>query len=77
MYLKNSIETEAVFTKKEMATAQSAGTVKYTHCIAAKGLDFPYNERSGYDSLGALGNLEYCFIAIAPKSTLAQNSSTW
>ena len=26
---------------------------------------------------GALGNAEYPFIAIAPRSTLAQSGSTW
>ena len=28
-------------------------------------------------SAGALGNAEYPFIAIAPKSTLTRNGSTW
>ena len=29
------------------------------------------------DCFSALGNAEYPFIAIAPRSTLAQISSTW
>ena len=47
----------------------------------------PSNEWSGYDpkqsdgdgssNAGALGNVEYPFIAIAPRSTLASSSNTW
>ena len=29
------------------------------------------------DNAGALGNLEYPFIAIAPRSTLTRSDSTW
>ena len=31
----------------------------------------------GFSNTGALGNVEYLFIAIAPRSTLAWSGSTW
>ena len=53
-------------------SAQSAGVVDYTDSIFAKGQE-PPNKSSGHDtktSDGALGNVEYPFIAITPRSTL-------
>ena len=63
--------------------AQSAGAVEYTDCFPAERLD-PHNECPGYDTkqsdgedpAGALGNAEYPFIAIAPRSILARSGST-
>ena len=44
----------------------------------------PHNESPKYDikqsdgsSFGDLGNVEYPFIAIAPRSSLAQSGSIW
>ena len=56
--------------------------VEYTNCISAEGQDTS-NECPGYDTkqsggeAGTLVNVEYPFIAITPRSTLAQNGSTW
>ena len=62
-----------------------AGAVEYTDCISAKEYD-PPTECPRYDikqfddeapvMLGALGNAEYPFVAIAPRSLLARSSST-
>ena len=43
--------------------AQSGGAAEYTDCISAGD--------------GDLGNVEYPFTAIAPKSTLVRSGSTW
>ena len=51
----------------------ATGAVEYIDCISAK-------ECPGYDTkqsdAGALGNVEYPFIAITPRSTLARSGST-
>ena len=65
-------------------TALSTGVVEHTNCISAERRD-PTNECSGYDTksdggfsnAGVLGNVEYPFIAIDPRDTLVQSSSTW
>ena len=47
------------------------------------GVRLPHNEWPGYDTkqsdceITALGNAEYPFIAIAPRSILAHSGSTW
>ena len=63
--------------------AQSAGAVEYTDCFSAEGVRPPH-ECPGHDTKqsdsevpGALGNVEYPFIAIAPRSTLARSGSIW
>ena len=57
--------------------------VEYTNCISVEGLDSfkcpgYYIKPSDGEALGpgALGNMEYTFIAIAPKSTLTWSGST-
>ena len=57
----------------QSSIAQSAGAAEY---ISVEGSNF-LDECSEYDTNDALGNAEYPFIAIAPWSILAQNSSTW
>ena len=65
--------------------SQLAGTVEYTDCISVEGYDSPrvswiWHKAIwwwGSSNAGALGNAEYPFIAIAPKSTLAQSGSIW
>ena len=63
-------------------TAQVAGAVEYTNCISAERwwVSPPsLNKWSGFDtkpSDGALKNVEYPFIAIAPRSTLTQSGGT-
>ena len=60
--------------------AQSAGAVEYTDCISAEELNSS-NECPGYDTKKsdgeALGNAEYPFIAIIPRSNLARSGITW
>ena len=67
--------------------AQSAGDVKYTGCFTAERLDSP-NECPGYDTKQSddeaplifgevLGNTQYPFAAIVPKSTLSRSGKTW
>ena len=56
--------------------AQLAGAVEYTNCISAQRYD-SLNKCPRYGSNILMGNAEYPFIAIAPRSTLAQSSSTW
>ena len=60
-------------------SAQLAWAVEYTDCISAEGYG-SFNEYPGYDIKpsdskapinGALGNIEYPFIAIAPRFTFA------
>ena len=66
-----------------------AGAVEYTSYFSTERQD-PQpdtNEFPGYDikqsgsevlvKIGALGNAEYLFIAIAPRSTVARIGSTW
>ena len=73
--------------KRHFIIAQSAGAVKYTNCTSAEGYD-PQQRSVMYMTLnnlmvwgssiaGALGNVKYSFIAIAPRSTLFQSGSTW
>ena len=67
--------------------AQSAGAVEYTDYTSAEGKTPPTNECPGYNTkkiwwrgpsnAGDLENVEYPFIAIAPRSTLARRGSTW
>ena len=66
--------------------AQSAEAVEYTDCTFAEGPDpTPTSVLIwhltiwwwGSSNNGALGNTEYPFVAIAPRSTLAQRGSTW
>ena len=69
-----------------LCIAQLAGAVEYTTAPLQKDKTTP-NDCPGYDTLqsdgevpsdaGGLGNAEYPFITIAPRSTLAQNGSTW
>ena len=58
--------------------AKPARAVKYTNCIFTERQGFlnddPCMTLSG--NAGALGNVEYPFIAIAPSSTVAQSGST-
>ena len=66
--------------------AQSAGAVEYTDCFSAEGKHSP-NECPGYDTkqsdgattvmLEILENAEYSFIAIAARSIMARDGSTW
>ena len=65
--------------------AQSAGAVEYTDCFYAEELH-PLNECPvwhktirwwGSSDAGALGNVEYLFIATASRSTLGRSDSTW
>ena len=60
--------------------AQSAGAAEYPDCFSAEEIDssseYPVMWHltiwsSGSSNAGALGNAEYSFIAIAPRSTLA------
>ena len=72
-----------------LLTTQAGGAVEYTDCnYSRKGgkNPLPPNECFGYDIkpsdcetpvCGALGNVEYLFIAIAPRFTRTQNGSTW
>ena len=61
--------------------AQFAGTVEYTDCTSAERLNSP-NECPRYDTKQfhgeaiVMGNAEYPFIAIAPRSTLSRSGST-
>ena len=65
--------------------ALSVGSIEYFDCISIVGKE-PLNECPGYDikqfdgvcgshNAGALRNIEYFFIAIAPRSTLTQSGS--
>ena len=55
---------------------QSAGAIEYTNCKTP-----PKKKCPGYDTKQSDGKvrviLEYPFIAIAPRSTLAWSGSTW
>ena len=64
--------------------AQPTGAVEYTDCFSTKRLDPHPNEFPRYDSTiwwwgpsnaGAVGNVEYSYIDITTRSSLAQ--STW
>ena len=67
--------------------AQSAVAIEFTDCILQRGKIPRPNKCPGYDTeqsdgeasviLELLGNVEYFFIPIAPRSTLAQSGSTW
>ena len=59
--------------------AQSVGTVEYTNCTSAEGLDPPPppNACPGYDTKQSDGDTKHPFIAIAPWSTLARRGSAW
>ena len=69
--------------------AQLLGAVEYTDCHPTEGLDchHPTQQVSwiwyqtiwwwGSSNAGALRIVEYSFIAIVPRSTLAWNGSTW
>ena len=65
--------------------AQSAVAVEYTDRTSAEGqkpqrVPCLWHETIwwwGSSNVGALGNAEYPFIAIAPRSTLARSDSTW
>ena len=61
------------------------GAVEYTDCISAEVYDSPQQVSWiwfetiwwwGFSNAGALGNVEYAFITIAPKFTLAWSGST-
>ena len=63
------------------AGAQSAGAVEYTYCISISAerwllptsvLYMMQNNLMGGSSIVALGNVEYTFLAIAPRFTLAR-----
>ena len=65
---------------QQVMMAQLEGAVEYTDSISAEGSDFPQQLSwiwheiiwwQGSGSAGTLGNAEYPFIAIAPRSTLA------
>ena len=65
-----------------MGKLQSAGVVEYTDYISAKEWDDPQTNVLIWhytiwwwdtSNAGALGNVEYLFIAMAPRSTLARN----
>ena len=70
-----------------MVIAQFAWASEYTDCFSTKGEDSTPQRVSciwhwtiwwwGSSNAGALGNAEYSFIAITPRSTLAQSGSTW
>ena len=70
---------------QQKTLAQSAGAIEYTDCTSAQWGKTPTpNECPEYDTKwrgssdgGDLGNAEHSFIAIAPRSTLARNGSTW
>ena len=61
--------------------AQSAGPIEYTDYISAEGDKTPLMSFLKYDSkqydAGGLGNAEYPFIAITPRSTLAWTGNSW
>ena len=67
--------------------AQSDEAVEYIHCFSAEGNPTPHQWVSwiwyytiwwwGSSNAWALGNAQYPFIAITPKSTLAWSGSTW
>ena len=63
-----------------MLTAQTVEAVEYNDLISTEEKNLP-NECPRYDikqsDAGALGNSVYPFIAIVPRSTLAQIGSTW
>ena len=63
-----------------LCIAQSARVVEYTDWFSAQGLD-PFNECLGYDTKQSEVEvpvmLENTFVAIASRSTLARNGSTW
>ena len=68
--------------KPKQAIVQSAGAVEYTDCRGVN--PPPCNKCPGYDTKqpdgeipALLGNAEYPFIAITPRSTLARSGSTW
>ena len=61
--------------------ALSARAVEYTYCVSTDEPGPPTKRGSwiwwrGYNP-GALGNMEYLFITIAPRFTLARRGSTW
>ena len=63
------------------------GAVEYNDCTSVEGKTPPPNNAcpdmtlnsllQGSTYAGALGKAEHPFIAIAPRSTLAQNGSSW
>ena len=64
-------------------SANSDEAVEYTDCISAKGEDpkrvfCVWHEKIwlGSSNAGALGNMEYPFIPIAPRLTLGRCDST-
>ena len=63
--------------------AQSAGDVEYTDYFSAKGVRSSANECPRYDTKQSEGevpvmeNAEHPFFAIAPRSSLDWNGSTW
>ena len=62
--------------------ALSAGAAEYINCIFCIWMSVQVIWLRTIwwlpsSNAGALGNAEYPFIAIAPRSTLAQNGSTW
>ena len=68
------------------SVAQSAGAVEYTDCTSAEGVRPPLtsvldmtlnNLMVRFQQCWSFGNVEYPFIAIAPRSTLARSGSTW
>ena len=68
--------------QRRKMVAQLSGATEYTDCTSVEGQDPSPNEGPGYDTkqsdgTGALGNAEYPFIAVAPRSTLARSGSTW
>ena len=75
-----------VWTPLSPPLSQSAWAVEYTDCTSAEGVCPPptsvlymtlNNLMVRFQQCWGLGNTEYPFIAIAPRSTLARRGSTW
>ena len=81
-----SLNDLLIFFGSFFPAAQSAGTVEYTDCISADGVKHPI--KCVLDMTlkwiwwwgigpGVLGNVEYTFIAITPRSTQLRRNSTY
>ena len=56
---------------------QKIPTASLQNGKTCKTIDIKQSDAEGSSNAGALGNVEYLFIAIAPKSTLVQSGSIW
>ena len=78
------IYNEYMIYKHILWIAESAGAVEYTVCFSAEGYDPIAKKCSRYDTkqlrcsnAGVLGNAEYPFNGITPRSTRVRRGSAW